>query len=84
MARAIPSKIDGDAGDRRREEDVVKMNSERKEDDEGKWGKGGKETYAVASRPGRPGYCIVFSFGTNDLPCFPLYCRELLQPCKNT
>lgn len=26
------------------------------------------------------GYCIVFSFGTNDLPCFPLYCRELLQP----
>lgn len=41
----------------------------------------GGETYAVASRPG---YCIVFSFGTNDLPCFPLYCRELLQPRKNT
>lgn len=43
-------------------------------------GKGGeRHTQWRLGRDDR-GYCIVFSFGTNDLPCFPLYCRELLQP----
>lgn len=42
-------------------------------------GKGGeRHTQWRLGRDDR-GYCIVFSFGTNDLPCFPLYCRELLQ-----
>lgn len=42
----------------------------------------GGETRAVASRAGRPGYCIVFSFGTNDLPRFPLYIAASYSPAK--
>lgn len=30
----------------------------------------------------RPGYCIVFSFGTNDLPRFPLYIAASYSPAK--
>lgn len=36
----------------------------------------------MASRAGRPGYCIVFSFGTNDLPRFPLYIAASYSPAK--
>lgn len=36
----------------------------------------------VASRAGRPGYCIVLSFGTNDLPRFPLYTAASYSPAK--
>jgi len=36
----------------------------------------------MASRAGRPGYCIVFSFRTNDLPRFPLYIAASYSPAK--
>lgn len=36
----------------------------------------------LASRAGRPGYCIVLSFGTNDLPRFPLYTAASYSPAK--
>jgi len=36
----------------------------------------------MASRAGRLGYCIVFSFGTNDLPRFPLYIAASYSPAK--
>lgn len=60
--------------------DSRRLRRERRKKTREEWGKGGeRHTQWRLGRDDR-GYCIVFSFGTNDLPCFPLYCRELLQP----
>lgn len=59
--------------ERRRKEEILAANrGERRE----------RERDAMASRAGRPGYCIVFSFGTNDLPRFPLYIAASYSPAK--